>query len=572
MQTFDLATAVGLSDDEAADRLTRDGYNELPSSKPRSLFAIALEVVREPMFLLLVASGSLYLVLGDLTEGLLLLAFVFVVMGITLYQQRKTERALEALRDLSSPRALVIRDGGRKRIPGREVVRGDLVMLAEGDRVPADAVLLDSTGLTVDESLLTGESVPVRKRATSARAGDLRESERRGQGPPKRACLAEAPKARRPCVFSGTLVVQGQGVACVQATGVGTELGKIGRALQTLEPEDTAIQRETGRLVRGLAIFGATLCALVVVVYGLTRGDWLHGLLAGLTLAMAMLPEEFPVVLTIFLALGAWRLSQRQVLTRRVAAIETLGAATVLCVDKTGTLTLNQMTVRRILGGRPGRTRYAPIGRTCPSRSTRRWSSRFSPASAIRSTRWRRRSGSWASATSRRASTCTTTGRWCASTRSRTELLAMSHVWKSRETEDYVIAAKGAPEAIADLCHLDDRQRAERCRPTWRRWRPTACGCSASRAPRSVPRRCPANSTTSRSSSSASSASTTRCGPRAVEAVRECDAAGIRVVMITGDYPGTALNIGRQVGLRTRDGRHRRRARRDDATPSCAHA
>ncbi len=211
VSTFDLATAVGLSDDEAGDRLRRDGHNELPASKPRSLFAIALEVVREPMFLLLVASGSLYLLLGDLTEGLLLLAFVFVVMGITLYQERKTERALEALRDLSSPRALVIRSGGRKRIPGREVVRGDLVMLAEGDRVPADAVLLDSTGLTVDESLLTGESVPVRKRATSVLAGDLRDLAIRGE-----AVAACSPKRRRgggPSVFSGTLVVQGQGVA-----------------------------------------------------------------------------------------------------------------------------------------------------------------------------------------------------------------------------------------------------------------------------------------------------------------------------------------------------------------------
>lgn len=219
---FDLATAVGLTGDEVDSRLAADGYNELPGSKPRSLVAIALEVVREPMFVLLVASGSIYLAVGDLTEGLLLLAFVFVVMGITLYQQRKTERALEALRDLSSPRALVIRNGGRKRIPGREVVVGDLVMLAEGDRVPADAVMLDSTGLSVDESLLTGESVAVRKRAAPVALD--------GRGRPG--------GDGQPFVYSGTLVVQGRGVAEVRATGMATELGKIGRALQTLEPED----------------------------------------------------------------------------------------------------------------------------------------------------------------------------------------------------------------------------------------------------------------------------------------------------------------------------------------------
>ena len=548
MPNFDLATAVGLSDDEAADRLARDGHNELPSSKPRSLFAIALEVVREPMFLLLVASGSLYLVLGDLTEGLLLLAFVFVVMGITLYQQRKTERALEALRDLSSPRALVIRNGGRKRIPGREVVRGDLVMLAEGDRVPADAVLLDSTGLTVDESLLTGESVPVRKRATSVLVDDLRDLAIRGQGSAENlaeACGAEAglprrsPSLRSPAVpdgasawqaegaeagdslaearsakadvFSGTLVVQGQGVACVRATGAGTELGKIGRALLTLEPEDTAIQRETGRLVRSLAIFGAALCALVVVVYGLTRGDWLHGLLAGLTLAMATLPEEFPVVLTIFLALGAWRLSQRQVLTRRVAAIETLGAATVLCVDKTGTLTLNQMTVRRILAsGQPHEVRAdrqdlpEPFHETVEFAILASHRDPFDPMEKA----FRQLGERYLAQSEHLHDDWTLVREYPLSDR----LLAMSQVWKSRETEDYVIAAKGAPEAIADLCHLDDGQ-SQALSADVAAMAATAFESWESRAPRSGPRRCPANSTTSRSSCSAWSASRTRCGP-----------------------------------------------------------
>jgi Ca2+-transporting ATPase len=577
---FDLATAVGLSDDEAADRLRRDGYNELPSSKPRSLFAIALEVVREPMFLLLVASGSLYLVLGDLTEGLLLLAFVFVVMGITLYQQRKTERALEALRDLSSPRALVIRNSGRKRIPGREVVRGDLVMLAEGDRVPADAVLLDSTGLTVDESLLTGESVPVRKRATSALAADLRELAIRGQGSAEN--LAEAPPSlaeaggaeadlprqsaslRSPAVpdgasawqaegatadvFSGTLVVQGQGVACVRATGAGTELGKIGRALLTLVPEDTAIQRETARLVRRLAIFGAALCALVVVVYGLTRGDWLHGLLAGLTLAMATLPEEFPVVLTVFLALGAWRLSQRRVLTRRVAAIETLGAATVLCVDKTGTLTLNQMTVRRILAsGQPHEVRAdrqdlpEPFHETVEFAILASHRDPFDPMEKA----FRQLGERYLAQSEHLHDDWTLVREYPLSDR----LLAMSQVWKSRETEDYVIAAKGAPEAIADLCHLDEGQiralSADVAAMAVDGLRVLGVARATFR-PAALP--VEQHDFTFELLGLVGLEDPVR--PTAVEAVRECDAAGIRVVMITGDYPGTALNIGRQVGLR----------------------
>jgi P-type Ca2+ transporter type 2C len=532
---FDLATAVGLSDDEAADRLRQDGYNELPSSKPRSLFAIALEVVREPMFLLLVASGSLYLVLGDLSEGLLLLAFVFVVMGITLYQQRKTERALEALRDLSSPRALVIRNGGRKRIPGREVVRGDLVMLAEGDRVPADAVLLDSSGLTVDESLLTGESVPVRKRATSVLADDL------AQAPP--GAVGDLP-----FVFSGTLVVQGQGVACVRATGAGTELGKIGRALLTLVPEDTAIQRETARLVRGLAIFGAALCALVVVVYGLTRGNWLQGLLAGLTLAMATLPEEFPVVLTIFLALGAWRLSQRRVLTRRVAAIETLGAATVLCVDKTGTLTLNQMTVRRILASGQSHEVRAdrqdlpePFHETVEFAILASHRDPFDPMEKA----FKQLGERYLAQSEHLHDDWTLVREYPLSDR----LLAMSQVWKSRETEDYVIAAKGAPEAIADLCHLDDGRiqalSAEVAAMAVDGLRVLGVARATFR-----PAALPGEQHDFPFELLGLVGLEDPVRPTAVEAVRECDAAGIRVVMITGDYPGTALNIGRQVGLR----------------------
>lgn len=314
----------GLSHAEAAARLAADGPNELPSAKPRNLWRISLDVVREPMFLLLLACGLLYLLLGDTGEAVMLLAFVFVVIGITLYQERKTERALQALRNLASPRALVMRDGEQVRIPGRDVVRGDLILLSEGDRVPADALLVSARNLSVDESLLTGESVPVPKRTAAAGETAL--------GAPGGDAL--------PGVYSGSLVVKGRGIGRVVATGPDTAMGRIGKSLQAVETEKTPLQRQTAALVRTFALVGTSLCLLVVLVYGLTRADWLGGVLAGLTLAMATLPEEFPVVMVIFLALGAWRISQRRVLTRRVPAIETLGAATALCTDKTGTLTL----------------------------------------------------------------------------------------------------------------------------------------------------------------------------------------------------------------------------------------
>ncbi|HST89658.1 MAG TPA: HAD-IC family P-type ATPase, partial [Ktedonobacterales bacterium] len=323
----------GLSSAEARERLAAEGDNELPRERRKSMLAIALSVLREPMLLLLVAAGVLYVFLGDLREALVLLASISVVIGITLYQERKTERALDALRDLASPRALVIRDGQPQRIAGREVVRGDLVLLAEGDRVPADAVVREGVSLTADESLLTGESVPVRKVAWS------------GAGMPP---LTRPGGDDLPFIYSGTLITGGQGLAEVGATGPRTEIGAIGKALHTVAPEQTPLQREVGRLAKWLALAAFGLCALVIIAYVLLRHDLVAGILAGITLAMALIPEEFPVVLAIFLALGAWRIAQRRVLTRRMPAVEALGSATVLCVDKTGTLTLNRMAVSKL--------------------------------------------------------------------------------------------------------------------------------------------------------------------------------------------------------------------------------
>ncbi|MDP1658620.1 MAG: HAD-IC family P-type ATPase, partial [Methylotenera sp.] len=327
----------GLSQAEAMARLKSEGLNELPASGKRDLLRIALEVVREPMLLLLMAAGAIYLLLGDVGDALMLLGFVFVVMAITIYQENKTERVLEALRDLTSPRALVIRDGLEQRIAGCEVVCGDVLILSEGDRVPADAVLVSCHHFAADESLLTGESVAVRKIAQPENEM-VDNSEIR---PPGGDGL--------PFVYSGSLVVQGRGMAYVLATGSRSEIGKIGKALQNLDTETTPLQQEIRKLVRNLAILGTLLSLVLFVVYGLTRGDWLNGLLSSITLAMSILPEEYPVVLTVFMAMGAWRISKHRVLTRRVYTIEALGSATVMCVDKTGTLTFNRMAVQQLV-------------------------------------------------------------------------------------------------------------------------------------------------------------------------------------------------------------------------------
>ena len=258
--TFKADKYSGLTDDQVRTKLDTEGFNELPSSKPKNIFQIAVGVVKEPMFLLLVACGSLYLILGDVQEGLMLLGFVFVIMGIEFYQEKKTEKALDALKDLASPRALVIRDGIEKRIPGRDVVTEDIVVLQEGDRVPADALVLSCVNLMADESLLTGESVPVRKRET--KQGDT---------------LFTPGGDDIPFVFSGSMIVQGNGIVKITATGIRTEIGKIGMALESVKEEPTKLKKEMGVLVKRLAIIGLSLCVLVIAIYTLTRGDLLKG-------------------------------------------------------------------------------------------------------------------------------------------------------------------------------------------------------------------------------------------------------------------------------------------------------
>ncbi|MGE5345028.1 MAG: cation-translocating P-type ATPase [Acidithiobacillales bacterium] len=520
----------GLTDEEAARRLAAEGPNELPLSKKRGPLVIALGVVKEPMFVLLIACGSLYLVLGDIGEALLLLGFVFFVAGITIVQEQKTERALEALRDLSSPRALVVRSGERKRIAGRDVARGDVLLLSEGDRVPADAVVRECTNLSLDESILTGESVPVTKTDAA--------------GPSE---MGRPGGDDTPFVYSGTLVVKGQGIAEVLATGPHTEMGKIGKALAVLPQEETPLQRETGRLVRLFATLGIGLCLTVVVVFGATRGDWLKGLLAGLTLGMAILPEEFPVVLTVFLALGAWRISKHNVLTRRIPAVETLGSATALCVDKTGTLTLNRMSVAELsVGGLVHEV--DPKGASLPEafHELVEFAILASPVDPFDPMeKAMRELGERTLARTEHLHHDWEFLREYALSR---ELLAMSRVWRSPDRSELLIAAKGAPEAIADLCHLGQAELKvleEQIGSLAARGRRVLGVARATfRAPE-----LPGGQHDFDFELLGLLGLSDPVRPGVPEAVAECRKAGIRVVMVTGDYPGTAQSIAREIGL-----------------------
>jgi Ca2+-transporting ATPase len=525
---------VGLSEAEAQRQLKTEGFNELPRPERRTPLRIVLEVLREPMLALLLASGVIYLALGDPKDALILLVFATMSVVITVVQETRTERVLEALRDLTSPRALVIRGGETRRIAGREVVRGDLVMLAEGDRVPADAVLVQSQDLHTDESLLTGESVPVRKLA---------------------ATVGGADQARRPGgddlphVFSGSLVVRGMGLGEVTATGARSEIGKIGQSLRALETEPPRLQAQTRRLVQIFAAVGGAVTVLAVLLYGMLRGGWLDAVLAGIALGMSMLPEEFPVVLAVFMAMGAWRISRARVLTRRAAAIETLGSATVLCTDKTGTLTENRMSIAefRLEDGRmfrPDRGAAMPsefhdlvkFGILASAQQP------FDPMERAFHEFGRQRLGETGPPRGSQWKLVRVYGLG-------PDLLAVTQVWQIAEPESgFVLAAKGAPEAIAELCHvgpaglaalkhMSDAMAAEGLRVLG-----VARG-SHSAGP------LPASQHDFDFEFLGLVALADPLRPGVPDAVRQCRSAGIKVIMITGDYPTTASTIARNAGI-----------------------
>lgn len=535
-QVFDPGKMSGLSTEAAAERLQRDGFNQLPAAERRQWFAIVWEIASEPIFLVLIACGAIYVSLGDAEEALMLLGFVALIACISLYQEHKTERTLDALRELASPRALVIRDGDQVRVPGREVVRGDLVVLSEGDRVPADGELLYACNLSIDESLLTGESLPVQKCA-AAEVAMWRDKTGAENGS---------------MVYSGTLVVQGSGLAVVVEIGPQTEIGKIGKALRTIEPEKTLLQKETARWVRLLALLGACICALVVITYGLTRGNWLEGTLAGLTLAMAILPNELPVVVTIFLALGAWRISRRQVLARRIPAIEALGSASILCVDKTGTVTMNRMAVTRLFVNRAFSVEELQDPATLPDEFHEVLefgilASQKDPFDPME----------------RAINEC---GSLCLNNTEHLHddwelirqyplspsLLALSQVWRSRHRSLYVIAAKGAPESIVDLCHLPAERTHEISAHVTRMAAQGLRVLGVARAFFPMTDLPPQQHDFDFELVGLIGLNDP-VRPGVADAVKECYSAGIRVLMITGDHPATARNVAGRIGLKNPD-------------------
>jgi P-type Ca2+ transporter type 2C len=509
----------GLTSTEAQSRLASHGYNELPSVKPKSIWRIGLEVLKEPMFLLLIASGSLYMILGDFSEGIILLSTILVIVFITFYQHQKTEKALEALKRLSSPRALVVRDGQEVRIPGREVVPGDVILLNEGDRIAADANLLDTAHLTIDESMLTGESIPVTK------------------------SISPDPSHPSNLLFSGTLVVQGSGRALVTSTGAATQFGKIGATLQSIKQDQTRLQLEMKGLIRSLFFIGGVLSMGVVVAFYFTRGNFIQSLLNGLSAAMAILPEEFPVVLTVFLALGAWRLSKIKVLTRNPSVIETLGSATVLCSDKTGTITQNKMAISMLYDGKETFSSESFASKKPELAGLINTAQRASQKDSVDPME-KAIANAFATVVSPQSDEGILLKEYPLSK----DLFAMTRVLESRADKSVSVSAKGASEVILSLCKLGADEVARHMlavnQMATKGYR--VIGVASARKNYKV---LPERQNDFDFGFVGLLGFEDPIRPEVPASIRECREAGIKVIMITGDYPATAKSIAAQIGL-----------------------
>jgi Ca2+-transporting ATPase len=481
----------------------------------------------EPTNLLLLACAVIYGLIGEVQEAWILLGFVMVIGLLDGWQQQRSQRALTELARLSSPRARVRRDGIDMDLAPEEVRLGDLLRLEEGDRVAADAELREGVGLWIDASVLSGESLP----NAIENAGAL--------------------------IRAGSLVASGRGLAAVVAVGEATELGRLGRSLATVMPPATRLQRHTRRLTARLTVVALGLCATLAVVQGSLSGDWSTALLAALALALAVLPNEIPVVVALFLALGALRLARIGVLARWPAAVESLGSATVLAVDKTGTLTENRMAVQQLLTWPAGELWQAGAPLDEPWHRLLELAvlaSRHDPVDAMEQAIER-----LALVHLQRSEHLHPDWPLLRDYPLSSDLLVFSQLWCA-EGGRWQIAAKGAPEAIVQLCHLSPELSA--------RWLQAADGLAAQGlrvlavasgldgaplhphlAGATEPERPPETVHDFLFEPIGLVGLADPLRPEVPAAIALAQRAGLRVVMITGDAPLTARSIADQAGL-----------------------
>ena len=477
----------GLTSKQAQELLEQNGPNSIESQKERNLGQQLFSVLKEPMLILLLVAGALSFALGEPLEASLLMLTVVIVISISVVQTRRTEKAVAALKALAAPRAFVIRDGRQIQISSEELVVGDLIILREGDRVPADCDLLVSSRLGVDESSLTGESFSVDKSPGSK-------------------------------IFSGTLVIRGTGRARVWATGPNSQLGQIGKLL-TVGPKRTNLQREIDRIVKVVAVVALAAAAGVVIIYGSSRGEWLEGALAGIAAAMALLPEELTIVVTVFFSIGAWKMARKNVLVRSSPAIEMLGQISMLCVDKTGTLTMNEMV---LVTDSP---EVALIGLLASSQEP------FDPTDKAFHV----------------AARVPSEYQLLHEDVVDENFLGVVQSWKT--PKGLIRAAKGAPESILAICNLDSETQRTIISSVDDAARNGFRVLAVAKQELSSETHVKLDSSESNFEfvGLAKLADPIRLGVK--EAVAELEGAGVKTVMITGDYPETALAVASELAI-----------------------
>lgn len=510
------AKMVGLTSGEAKLLQERYGKNNIVPEKKESFIRKVLEVIKEPMFLLLLVAAMIYFILGEPRDGIIMLIFVVAVISIDVVQEWKTDKTLKALRKLSAPHITVIRDGIEMMINSEDLVPGDLMIISEGVKVPADGFVIKANDLCIDESSLTGEPVCVWKSVNNSDNGYWKQN----------------------YCYAGTLVTQGIGVIKVDKIGVGTEYGKIGKKVSETKEEATPLQKQTSTLVKVCAYIAAILFFLVAVITYMNLIDYsfkariIESILSAITLAMAMIPEEFPVILTVVLSMGAWRLAKKNSLVRKLPSVETLGAVSVLCVDKTGTITINKMTVKDIWSVNDDIKGFSKImGMACETEA-------YDPMEQAMIEYCEKNNIT---------KDMLFGGTLVKEYSFTNERKMMGHVWKN--DEGITVAAKGSPEKIIKLCDLDEELKKDINNKmkefSLKGLRVIAVGKMIIEKEDDIPR------------------SLEQCRleflglvalqdpPR--ETVKNdiaiCSKAGIRVVMITGDNGITASAIAKDVGI-----------------------
>lgn len=507
----------GLSSDKAKRLQEEYGKNVLSQVKKESFFKKTLHIISEPMFLLLIVAAVIYFILGEPRDGIIMLVFVVGIISIDIIQEWKTDKTLNALKDLSAPKVMVIRDSHQIEINSEDLVPGDLMIIHEGVKVPADGHIIKCSGLSINESSLTGEAEAVWKHAGENTNNDF---------------------WKQNYCYAGTLVIQGTATVLVDNIGGNTEYGKIGTNIAMATDEDTPLQKQTRLLVKVCAYIALVLFIFVAIITFFNIPDHslndrlIESILSGITLAMAMIPEEFPVILTVFLSMGAWRLAKKNSLVKRLSSVETLGAVSVLCVDKTGTITMNQMEVQTTWSADNNSKYLSEVMGLCCEEDT------YDPMEQAMLKHCKELGITKKSLFS---------GYKQKEYAFSNETKMMGHIWL--RDEQLILAAKGSPESILKICNLDNKLKKqiedEIEKMSLLGLRVIAVGKKDFNKNDILPETLKGNKLTFLGLIGLIDP------PRDTVAkdIAICKKAGIRVVMITGDNGVTAASIARKIGM-----------------------